>query len=82
MMSQNPGMQNGGNINVTRVFQALVYRNAKTLVFPLTAGRVSELPFTNPTDSKFTVPIWGGAHTFLPIPEIGPVSNRLCLPWE
>lgn len=82
MVDLTPNIHNGGNVNTTRLFQALVYRNAKTLAFPLLGGRSAELPFTDPTSSKFSLAVWGGNHTFLPIAQIGPVNNRLCLLWE
>jgi hypothetical protein len=80
----NALVNSGGNMNFTRVFQGLIYRNGKTLVWPALNGKSAELPFTNPEDSKFTLNIWGGTHTFLPIPEtpFANSGNRLCMLWE
>lgn len=77
-------LHNGGDLSITRLFQALVYRNAKTLVFPLVLGKAVELPYTNPTASKFNLNIWGGSHTFIVIPQTAHTtsSNRACLLWE
>lgn len=80
----NALVNSGGNINITRVFQGLIYRDGKTLVVPAVVGKSAELPFTNPTNSKFSLSIWGATHTFLPINQT-PYSNsgnRLCLLWE
>lgn len=79
----NNAINTGGNINTVRVFQALVYRNAKTLVFPMVTGKTAELPYTTPTDSKFSIAIWGGNHTFVPlIPNAGASAQRTAWLWE
>lgn len=74
----------GGDMNTTLLYQFLVYRNAKTWVFPMLTGRNSELPFTNPLSSQFSVNVWGGMHTFIPIPvqAITPTGQRMCFLWE
>lgn len=75
----------GGDLSTKMLFQGLLYRGAKSLAFPLLLGKASELPYSNPTDSKFMVNVWGASHTFLPLPFAGGVSSaggRLALPWE
>lgn len=78
------GINSGGNVGTTRLFQALVYRNGKSWAFPVLGGKSTELPLTTPASSKFSLNVWGGNHTFLPIDQSGYVSgsNRLCFLWE
>lgn len=80
----NVAVNSGGDISTTRLFQGLVYRAAKTLVFPMVFGKTTELPFTNPTGSKFSMTIWGATHTFLPIPQTSHINsgNRAAFLWE
>lgn len=77
---------NGGDVNTVRLFEGLVYRDAKARVFPLLVGRAGELPFTNPVDSRFSINVWGRMRTFLPVPQNALISStaqsRLALPWE
>lgn len=75
-------LHTGGNISNSLVFQGMVYRNANTLVFPFLTGKTAELPFTNPDDSKFALNIWGGSHTFLPIPQLAVGAQRFAFLWE
>lgn len=76
------GIHTGGDINTTLLYEWLVYRNAKTLCFPIVAGRASELPFTDPDSSAFPLTVWGGSHNFIPMPWQAGATNRPCLLWE
>jgi hypothetical protein len=78
------GIHSGGNANNAALFQGVVYRNGATLVFPFLIGRPGELPYTVPDDSKFSLSIWGGSHTFVPIPfgALSPGSQRFAVLWE
>jgi hypothetical protein len=72
----------GGNTSAIRLYEPVVYRNAKTLTFPAVIGKMAELPFTDADSSQFSLNIWGGSHNFLPLPGNGPMASRLCVPWE
>lgn len=73
----------GGNAALALIYQGIIYRNAKTWTIPEVVGRTSELPYTTPASSAFSLEIWGGFHTFLPMPQpFGNTGNRLCLLWE
>jgi hypothetical protein len=72
----------GGDVNKTLLYEWLVYRAAKTLCFPCVAGRAQELPFTDPDASAFSLNVWGGSHTFVPMPWATGVNLRPGLLWE
>lgn len=77
------GIHSGGNVSTTRVFQAVVYRNGKTVVFPLLLGKGAELPYTDPGSSQFSLNIWGGFHSFVPVPwNASTAGSRVCMLWE
>jgi hypothetical protein len=75
-------IHSGGDINKTLLYECLVYRNAKTLCFPVVVGRAGELPFTDPDSSSFPLTTFGGSHNFVPLPWSGGISNRACVLWE
>lgn len=73
----------GGNASLALVYQGSVYRNAKTWAVPEVVGKTAELPYTTPAASAFSMEIWGGSHTFLPLPlSFGNTGNRLAVLWE
>jgi len=73
----------GGDVNTILLYQGMVYRNAKTKVFPFLAGRAAELPFTDPAGSQFNLNLWGASRTFLAIPFSAVISGmRIAVLWE
>lgn len=76
------GIHTGGDINKTLLFEWLVYRAAKALVLPALSGKSAELPFTDPDASAFSLSVWGGNHTFVPLPMPQSSAVRACVLWE
>jgi hypothetical protein len=75
----------GGDINITYLFDCIYYRAAVIISLPYVIGVSTELPFTDPDASSFTIDVWGASRTFVPIPwtDWGAASTgRGCLPWE
>lgn len=77
-------IHNGGDISTSLLFQALVYRNAETLVFPFLIGLTTELPYTDPDSSVISLDVWGATRNFVPIPQgAGSASSvRAIVPYE
>lgn len=75
----------GGDVSVTYLFDALFYRGGRILTLPLVIGKTTELPYTDPDASAFTIDTWGDSRTFVPVPWTGVGTTnvgRVALPWE
>lgn len=75
----------GGDVNTVMLFQAMLYRNAGIWVMPLLVGKATELPWSGTAAaSKFSMLIWGQAHTFVPIQHgaVSGANDRLAMLWE
>jgi hypothetical protein len=78
------GVHNGGDMTTKRLYQSLVYRFAKTFVFPWLSGKAGELPFSTAEASKFTLNVWGASHTFVPLPmyAVNTGGQKLAMLWD
>jgi hypothetical protein len=74
----------GPSVTISKIFMGFLYRNGKVHALPMMVARSSDVPWTNSTDSAFSLNVWGGTYTFLPAMYwASPVDvlTKFCLPW-
>jgi hypothetical protein len=78
-------LHSGADLFTALLYQAMVYRNGKTMTFPLLLGKTADLAVAvaTPGDSSFGMEVWGEMRTFIPIPfHAHSQGNRYCMQWE
>lgn len=58
------GPNTGGDINTVYLFDAVFYRAATILTIPLVIGKTTELTYTDPPGSAFSISVWGQTRQF------------------
>lgn len=86
MIRADGASNTGGDVSVSYLFDAIIYRAGRILTLPFVYGRQAETPYTDPAGGAYTLTVWGAVRTFTPIPWTAGfgVANagRASLLWE